>query len=95
MSQSATDSDTEHITDFDGEYDSDSDTWEYNWEGRTFTFDNHTKFRTEEQLTEVVDVRMATVHVLTLARMLPSNQLIMAKIRYEYVFFLTRPIVPD
>ncbi|KAF3407650.1 hypothetical protein DPV78_001638 [Talaromyces pinophilus] len=80
MSQSATESDIEPITDLDGECDSDSDTLKCNWE---HSFDGHTKVKIDEQLTEVVDVRMVTMHVLTLARMLPSNQLIIVKIRYE------------
>lgn len=62
MSQSVTDSGTEFITAFDIKYDTNLDTREYNWEGRTFDFDHHTQFKIEEQHTEVVDPRMATIH---------------------------------
>jgi hypothetical protein len=48
------------------------------------------KVKTEKQLTEVLDIRMAQRHVILLARYWDNNQPIMLKIRYQYVKYNLR-----
>lgn len=60
--------------------------WSYDWTGRKVTLHGKT-IEIEEQLTEVLDRRMAQRQVLTLARYVEEDRPIMLKIRYQYVVF--------
>ncbi|RAL03492.1 uncharacterized protein BO80DRAFT_488488 [Aspergillus ibericus CBS 121593] len=56
--------------------------WAYSLEGRVFDFDGR-KLKIEEQLSEVLDMRMGQRHVLAKARNIDNQKPSLLKIRYQ------------